>query len=93
MKDVHNMKQKDIAELLNVTPAAISQYLKQKRGNFIFTDSFKLEISKSVDLIISKKTSVFDQTNKLIQVFQSSKEICIVCSDKNNLKNCSACYD
>jgi predicted transcriptional regulator len=93
MRDNHQLKQKDIAELLNVTPAAISQYLKQKRGNFVFTESFKLEIKNSVDLIISKKSLVFDQTNKLIKLFQTSKDICIVCSEKNNLKNCTTCYD
>jgi predicted transcriptional regulator len=93
MRDNHQMKQKDIAELLDVTPAAISQYLKQKRGNFIFTDSFKLKIQKSVELIISKKSGVFEQTNFLIKTFQESKEICVVCSEKNNLKNCNTCYD
>lgn len=93
MKEKHGLKQKDIAELLDVTPAAISQYLKQKRGKFKFSEVFKEEISKAVEKIIFKQSTAFEQTNKLITFFQQSKDICVICSQKNNLNNCSSCYE
>ena len=34
-----NLSQKDIAQLLDITPSAVSQYLKGKRGKLEFTDS------------------------------------------------------
>ena len=39
------LKQKEIAELLEITPAAVSQYLKQKRGTTSFPQKIEKEIS------------------------------------------------
>ncbi len=41
------LKQKNIAELLGLTPSAISQYLKEKRGKQNLKDEFKLMIEES----------------------------------------------
>ena len=44
-------KQKEIAELLNITPSAVSQYLSKKRGTVKFskriTDEIKKQLKKS----------------------------------------------
>ena len=87
MKEEHNLKQKEIAEVLGVTPAAISQYLNQKRGTYEFSKPFKQKIKISVLEILSKKSTPFEETNKLIAQFQKSKDLCLICSHKNNLTN------
>ncbi len=92
MKEEHNLKQKEIAEVLGVTPAAISQYLNQKRGTYEFSKPFKEKIKISVLEILSKKSTPFEETNKLIAQFQKSKDLCLICSHKNNLTNCTICH-
>ena len=87
------LKQKEIADILNVTPSAISQYLKKKRGSFKFENSFKTEIKKTAKVIAKEKKDVFEETNKLIRKFEQDKHICGVCSEKNQIKKgCNVCF-
>ena len=51
-------KQKEIAGLLEVTPAAISQYMKEKRGTINFSDELLKEIRNSVDLIMEDNSKL-----------------------------------
>lgn len=88
------LKQKEIADILELTPSAISQYLKSKRGEHDFREEFKKEILNSTKNIISKKSTPFEETNLLIKKFQKSKEICGICHTKNNTKkSCEVCFD
>ena len=43
------LKQRKIANLLGLTPAAISQYIKEKRGSIKFQDKIQKEIKKATD--------------------------------------------
>ena len=53
-----NLNQKQTAEKLGVTPAAISQYVSGKRGKIKFEDDdLKKEIKKSAETIIEKGPS------------------------------------
>jgi len=80
----HNLNQKEIAEILELTPSAVSQYLSNKRGGIdIIDDQIQTEIDKSVKNIIKKGTSKF------------SKETCRICTilktKKLSIKKTSYC--
>lgn len=86
------LKQKEIAEILDVTPSAISQYLKAKRGKFDFTDKFKIKIKK-IAKKVSKGSNAFEEINQLIKHFEKSKDLCVVCKNKNSIEyNCRVCF-
>lgn len=88
------VKQADIARLLDITPSAVSQYINNKRGDFDFSDSFKLSIKSSAQKIKEGESTVFDQTNILIKNFKKEKDICRVCRSKNIIEGkCGVCYD
>ena len=70
------MKQKDIAQILNINSAAISQYTNHKRGNKIdFNEAIIPEIKKSAGEI--KDThSYLKETQRILNVIREKKEIC-----------------
>jgi predicted transcriptional regulator len=87
-----NVKQSDIAKVLDITPSAVSQYLKNKRGDFDFDAAFQKEIVIMSELLLAKKISAFDAFNTLIRKFTESKQLCTLCHSKNNTsKTCSVC--
>lgn len=93
LKD-EGLKQSQIADILEITPSAVSQYINKKRGDLSFSSSFKEIIKKEVSKIINNKKTPFEATNFLIKEFQKNKEICKVCSTKNKLDtSCNTCYD
>lgn len=88
------LTQNKIAKILELTPSAISQYVKSKRGTHDFNSEFKKQISKSVKKIISEESTPFKETNLLIKKFENSKEICVVCNSKNQTKkSCGVCFE
>ena len=52
------LKQKEISELLQVTPSAISQYLKEKRGSQTLKEEFKIKIDESAKELIEGKALI-----------------------------------
>ncbi len=51
------LKQNQIARLLNITPAAVSQYIKEKRGTTNFPKNIQEEINNSTKLILENKST------------------------------------
>ncbi len=70
-KDFSNKK---IAELLNITPSAVSQYLKNKRSKFYFDDSFKKIIREKTEILLKGSSKTNNKNNNKI-------------NDKINTKN------
>lgn len=88
------VSQVQIAQILGITPSAVSQYLKSKRGNFEFSEDFRSEIRNSVKKLTNKNSEAFAETNRLIKLFEKSKEICVVCNNKNSTSSgCNVCYE
>ena len=92
------MSQDDIAELLDVTPSAITNYVKGRRGNETkFCPEFEEKIKKTAKKIFKNKTNdktsnkemVFKKINKLVTYYEKSKFLCEVCKKENNLKTCN----
>ena len=70
------MKQKEVASLLSIEEAAVSQYVKGKRGN-------KVELSKEVQnevkasaKVIKDKISLLREMQRLIRIIMSTGELC-----------------
>lgn len=87
------LKQADIAKKLQITPSAVSLYLRNKRGGeFDFSEKFLSEIKNSSKLIAEAKSNLFEELNILVKKFESTKSLCTVCKSKNDLaENCSIC--
>ena len=62
------MKQKDVAELLGINSATISQYRSNKRGNLVhFEPHIEAEIKLSA-LRIKSRLSYFKETQHILQL-------------------------
>lgn len=90
-----NLKQSEIASLMDITPSAVSLYLKNKRAEDIeFTEKFRDYIGESADKIAERESSVFEEINKLIKYFEREESLCHRCRKENNLDNsCKICFD
>ncbi|MEK6951318.1 MAG: transcriptional regulator [Nanoarchaeota archaeon] len=70
------MKQKDIATLLGINTAAISQYRSNKRGNQVtFSMEIQREIQKSA-VLIKDKLSYFRETQRLLRHIRTTNTLC-----------------
>lgn len=70
------MKQKDVACIFGITEAGISQYMSNKRANELhFDDDFEKEVEKSARRIVNKSDYI-KETQKLLKLIRSTKEIC-----------------
>lgn len=92
----YNMKQKKVAGILGITEAAISQYLKSKRGKEVkFSKKEILEIKKSADRIKENPNDFMKELYELCKKFRNSRVICKLHmkKDKSIHKNCKACFE
>ena len=64
------LTQKEAAEKLSVTPAAVCQYLGHKRGNFVINDPDLIkEITHSAErLITNAEASVIEETCRICRL-------------------------
>jgi len=72
------LNQKEAAEILNITPAAVSQYKCNKRAdNEIKNPSILKEIKKSTKLIINKGSTVLEtELCKLCRLINKKNDLC-----------------
>ena len=79
MVNEFGLSQKEVAQQLELSPAAICQYVSKKRGNLIDIDKKLLEeIKKSVELIINDDKNLISETCricKFMQILVSEDEI------------------
>ncbi len=69
-------KQKDVAELLGINSAAISQYRSKKRAaQLTFPDEIMQEMKKSAARI-TNHFSYFQETQRLLQLIRNTKVLC-----------------
>lgn len=85
--------QKEIAKLLNITEAAVSQYTTEKRGTeIIFPEEIKGFIRKAAKEI-KDAASAFHQIQKISEHIKHSKVLCKLHAQvEGNLKGCDVCY-
>jgi predicted transcriptional regulator len=88
------MKQKEIAKSLNLTEAAVSLYLNKKRGDEVkFSKDILSEINFSATQIITKKSTVRTELQKILKSIKENKFICGVCNAHTaSEKGCDICF-
>jgi len=87
------LKQTEIAEQLNITPAAISQYLKQKRGTTSFPKNIEKEINKSTKLILKNKSTTHKEIYKISDKIKHTSTICEIHRMHDEVPNkCKICF-
>lgn len=90
----HGLKQKKVAECLGITEAAISQYLKSKRGKEVkFSDKAIKEIKAAAKDILEGKGDVLNKVYDLCVSMRKSKALCNFhrLRDHKIPKNCNIC--
>jgi len=75
------LSQKEAAEELGLTPAAVCQYVSKKRGKVDISDEFVLkEIKTSAGNIIENGGgSVLSETCRICKLLRSSRQFSLVC--------------
>ncbi len=75
--DKHNFNQKEIAKLLDITEAAVSQYKKEKRGQHVkLPDSVLSELNISAIKIVNNESTVFRETQNILNHIRNTSTIC-----------------
>ncbi len=71
----YGLNQKQIAEILEISPAAVCQYLSNKRGGTTIEDTEILnEIGKSAKVIYENGSGkLIDETCRICKLFKSKK--------------------
>ena len=93
MKEL-NLEQKNIAEILGISPAAISNYIREKRAKWIkFDKEVKEQISKAAKEIIKDKKQVIPQIQNLLNSVWAKRIICDIHREHCNISaDCEVCF-
>ncbi len=85
--------QKKIAGLLNLTEAAVSQYLKAKRARgIIFGEEMKKYI-RDAAARIKDKTTAYQELQRIVQHVKKTKAICQIHRGmEEGLEGCDICF-
>ena len=89
------LSQKKIAEILNVTEPAVSQYVNQKRASAVeLTPKLKEEIKKSAKRL-SEKANIMQELQKLLKLTLHERVTCKKCQDvvPHIKKGCTVCFN
>ncbi len=85
---------KKIAEILNITPSAVSQYLKNKRSKFYFDENFKKKIYQKTEMLLKSNTKIssIKILNELIEEAKNKKVLCKIHKIIDDVpKKCNLC--
>ena len=94
----NGLRQEYIAGLLDVTPSAVSQYVKDKRGSeIVFCDMFLKKLKNDVDKLYKSfgddmdvnQRDVFKVINELSLFFKREKMLCSMCQEENRIDKCN----
>lgn len=87
------IKQKEIAKLLNITPAAVSQYMKEKRGTTRFKDNIQKEINQSINKITKNKSTAQKEIYRISNIIRHTSTICDIHRLHDEVpKSCRLCF-
>jgi len=87
-----DLKQKEIANILNITPAAVSQYLKDKRGQTKL--NIDKEIEKSKNKIIKNRFVAQTELLRLIKIIKKTHAICDIHRANDCIpEKCNICFE
>ena len=85
--------QKEIAKLLDITEAAVSQYLHKKRAKECKLSRTVLTLIKKSAANISSKKDAMEHVQKILNLANEEKLICRIHKSQNSkLKTCEVCF-
>lgn len=93
----HGFTQQDVAEMLNLTQPAVSQYLKEVRGKSTIVDTdygLKKIISDFAEEISEGKVSEFGRTKKFCEICSYCRKTALICKfhpPKEKSISCDLC--
>lgn len=70
------MKQREIAKVLSLRDAAVSQYLNNKRGNKIDFDKAIIAEIKKAAKTIRDQNSMITETQRILNLIKKTKTLC-----------------
>lgn len=83
------LKQKEVAEKLDVANSAVSQYLHAKRAKDIcFSKKFIEEIRKGANNIITDKSCAMKEIQKLLRISRKKKILCGIHKELEEINCC-----
>ena len=91
----YGLTQKQTAEILGITEAAVSQYLRLKRANHIsFSKKESAQIKNSADEIMENPETLIKNLYNLCVSLRKSKVICKLhkSHDKSIPNDCDVCF-
>ena len=89
-----NLKQNEIAKILGLTDAAVSQYMHNKRAaNMELPKEVALEIEISAKKLLSKETQFNQELQRIMRIIHEKQYICNPCRTHTGASNdCKMCY-
>jgi uncharacterized protein len=84
----YGLSQRQAAEKLGITPAAVCQYLSKKRGKTGFLDETVIkQITLSAERIVQNDDSIIViETCRICRLVQKSKEFSVLCEESQDEK-------
>ena len=94
MLDDHNLNQKEIAKILHITEAAVSQYLKGKRASEVQLDMKAKKMIKLIAKEAVNKTPIIKKINEVLDYLRKNQCLCRTHRkyDRNVPKICKICF-
>ncbi|TAL51973.1 MAG: hypothetical protein EPN86_05565 [Nanoarchaeota archaeon] len=88
------LKQNEVAKHLNLTDAAVSQYIHNKRAAGItLPEKITGQIDESAMKIIKKESSMQQEVQHIMQSLWGTRFICQVCKGRTGQSDdCEVCY-
>ena len=89
------LDQKTIAKLLGVTAAAVSQYVKGKRGmDFKIKEKMRHEFVNSARVLVEDKNCIFAEVQRLLNLLWEDGIVCELHKIKSWCpENCEVCFE
>jgi predicted transcriptional regulator len=86
------LKQREVARMLGVTDAAVSQYFSSKRGSEVrFNQRIKREVKSSIEKII-KGSNVMKEIQTICRLCKEDQISCYIHKHHGAPKNCRVCF-
>jgi predicted transcriptional regulator len=80
----YHMKYENIANILGISKAAVSQYINEKRATSVrFPKEIKKEIEKSAKIILKNNKKVMEEIMRLIKKIKKKGCLCKICKKYN----------
>ena len=92
----HHITQKKVAELFNITEAAVSQYLSGKRATSVqFNPEILAEIRKAATSVLNEGMSFFTELERVSKLLTVKKVVCGMCHTSNEwiYDDCEICFE